>query len=278
MNSAFPYPTSYFQTEAGRMAYTDIGHGPPIVCLHGNPTWAFMYRHLLRDLSNTHRCIAPDYLGFGRSDKPTGASYRPPAQAARIEAFLQHLELEPLTMVVHDWGGPIGLSYALRHPERIARLVITNSWLWPHDKDPWVGSFSRFVGGPIGRVLIRRFNVFAELGLRLGTTRPLSKDVLRAYTSPLDTPERRMPSWEFPRALLAETDWLRSLWTNRSRLRDIDAIIVWGRRDPAFGSTRYLERWTRLLPHARVHETDASHYVAEDLGPRLSDMVLHEER
>jgi len=270
---AFPFPTSYIRVDAGRMAYTDIGTGLPLLFLHGNPTWAYLYRHTVADLCRSYRCVAPDYLGFGRSDKPAGASYRPPAQAARIDVLIQRLELRNLTLVVHDWGGPIGLSHALRHPGRISRLVILNTWMWPHDRDPWIGAFSRFVGGPVGRRLIRHHNAFARWGVPLGTTRSLSREEIDAYADPLDTPERRMPSWVFPRALLRETAWLRALWRHRYQLRDLDAIIVWGTRDPAFGAKRYLQQWTSLFPNAPVHRTQAGHYVPEDLGPGLARRV-----
>lgn len=273
MVKAFPFHTSYLRVDAGRMAYTDIGTGPPLLFLHGNPTWAYLYRHAIAGLCRSVRCIAPDYLGFGRSDKPAGACYRPQAQAARIEALIQHLGLRNLTLVVHDWGGPIGLSYALRHPERVSRLVILNTWMWPHDRDPWIGAFSRIVGGPVGRRLIRRHNAFARCGIPLGTIRPLSREEVDAYTDLLDTPDRRMPSWIFPRALLRETAWLRALWGRRHLLRALDALIVWGMRDPAFGANRYLQRWTSLLPHATVHRTPAGHYVPEDLGLALPRLI-----
>lgn len=271
----FPFPTSYIRVEAGRIAYTDLGNGPPVVCLHGNPTWGLMYRHLLRDLTPAYRCIVPDYLGFGRSDKPAGASYRPPHHATRIEALINHLNLDDITLVVHDWGGPIGLSYALGNADRVSRLVLMNTWLWPNDADPWIAAFSRLAGGRVARPFVRGFNAFAHLALRLGTHRPLPEKILAAYLRPLDSPDRRLPTWTFARSLLTETAWLRSLWSRRRRLRSMDAVVVWGRRDPALGAARYLNRWRRLLPDAHVYETQASHFVPEDLG---TDLVTHIRR
>lgn len=267
-----------YRVDAGQIVYTDEGEGPPMAFLHGNPTSAYLYRHAIAGLSDAYRCIAPDYLGFGRSDQPLDASYRPPAQAARVEALFQHLDLRNLTLVVHDWGGPIGLSYALRHPDRVARIVLMNTWLWPHEADPWISVFSLLAGGAVGRVLIRRYNAFARLGLPLGTARRLAPETLRAYSAPFDTPDRRMPTWVFPRALRTETPWLRSLWQQRRTLRSMDATIIWGRRDPAFGAMRYLSRWTELLPNATVHVTNASHYVPEDLGPDLANLIRRDVR
>ena len=257
------------------MAYTDVGHGPPVLFLHGNPTWAYLYRHLIHALADDHRCVAPDYLGFGRSAKPLDFSYRPRDQAAHIEALCNDLALDDLTLVLHDWGGPIGLSFALRHPERVRRLVLFNTWGWPHDRDPWITAFSLLAGGPVGRVLIRRYNAFARwiLPLAFADRGRLSAEALHAYADPLDTPERRMPSWMFPRALRSETDWLRSLWARRDRIRHHPTLIGWGTRDPAFGADRYFRRWATLFTDATVHRFDVGHYVPEEAGADLAPLV-----
>ena len=275
MSDTFALPTEFFSTGDGALAYTDVGEGPPLLFLHGNPTWAYLYRHLIHGLSPTYRCIAPDYLGFGRSDKPTGFSYRPPAHAAHITALCNHLNLDDLTLVVHDWGGPIGLAMALQHPERVRRLVLFNTWGWAHDGDPWVQGFSYLAGGPLGRVLIRRYNAFARWVLPLAFARRdrLSDAAFRQYTTPLDTPERRMPSWIFPRALRTEAPWLRALWRRRQRLDDCPTWIGWGTRDPAFGGERYVRRWMNAFPNADVHRFQAGHYVPEEMGTSLVPWV-----
>jgi len=131
-----PAVTQTFHTPVGPLAYTDVGTGPPLVFLHGNPTSARLYRHLLRELAPDYRCIAPDYLGFGRSAAPRAFSYRPSAHATLVETLLRDLDLSEITLVLHDWGGPIGLAYALRHPDTVRRLVLMNTWAAP----PWSGS------------------------------------------------------------------------------------------------------------------------------------------
>ncbi len=250
------------------MHYVDEGSGAPVVMLHGNPTWSFLYRHLIRRLAPTFRCIAPDYLGFGRSDKPPEAAYEPPAQAARVEP-------RALTLVVHDWGGPIGLSYALRHPENVRRLVVANSWMWPLDDDAWIALFSRLAGSPLGRTLVLRYNAFARfvMPLAFAERERLSDEAFRHYLAPLATPSDRVASWVLPRALLDETPWLASLWAERDALAHLPMLVVWGMRDPAF-RTRHLRRWIDTFPHARVHPLpDVGHYVPEAVPTLFADLV-----
>jgi haloalkane dehalogenase len=268
--------THTVRTPAGTMAYTDVGSGPPVVLLHGNPTSARLYRHLLPALAPTHRCVAPDLLGFGRSDAPASCSYRPPAHAARVEALLRRLDLDGLTLVLHDWGGPIGLSFALRHPERVRRLVLMNTWMWPLSHRPRVQAASRLVGSAAGRWAVERHNAFVRLVMpaTLGPDAPRCPDWLGPYADALDTRARRRACWTFARSLLADTEWLRRLWTHRDRLADRPVLLCWGRADPAFGTAATLRRWTALFSEARVRSFPRTgHYVPEELGPRLRGPV-----
>ncbi|NCC30859.1 MAG: alpha/beta fold hydrolase, partial [Chloroflexia bacterium] len=162
----YPFASHFFTVPAGRMHYVDEGSGEPIVMIHGNPTWSFLYRNLIKRLQLEYRCIAMDHLGFGLSDKPDQWSYLPKDHAANLAAFIEGLGLQKITLVVQDWGGPLGLSYALNHPDNVARIVIINTWAWPVNRDPYYMAFSGIMGGPIGRVLILRYNFFAWSVLR----------------------------------------------------------------------------------------------------------------
>src|SRR5688572_6908616 len=125
----YPFKSNFLPLDAGQLHYLDEGSGEPIVMVHGTPAWSFLYRNLVKELSRNYRCIVPDHLGFGLSDKPKHWSYKPEAHAQNLKILINYLELKNITLVVHDFGGPIGLHYALEHPENIKRLVIINTWM-----------------------------------------------------------------------------------------------------------------------------------------------------
>ena len=147
----YPFQPHFLELKMGRLHYVDEGQGETLLMVHGNPSWSFGYRHLIQGLADQYRCVAPDHIGFGLSDKPFSWSYKPADQAANLRTFIERLGLENITLIVQDWGGPIGLSYAVEQPENIRRLVIMNTWMWPVSGDPYYWGFSKFIGGPIGR-------------------------------------------------------------------------------------------------------------------------------
>ena len=159
---AYPFAPRAFSLPMGKMSYVDEGEGDPLVMVHGNPSWSFEFRDLIKHFSATHRCIAPDHIGFVLSDKPPVWDYLPQHHAENLEALLESLDLQNITLLFGDWGGPIGCSYAIRHPERVKAVVVTNTWLWSVEDDWYYRAFSGFVGGAVGHWLIRRLNFFAR--------------------------------------------------------------------------------------------------------------------
>jgi len=269
--TTYPFEFHQLDLEMGSMNYVDEGTGEPVVMVHGNPTWSFIYRHLIRQLAPEYRCVAMDHIGFGLSDKPPNWSYRPRDHADNLVALIEALDLTDITLVVQDWGGPIGLSYAVDHPENVKRLVILNSWMWPVDRDWYYLAFSKFMGGPLGRVLIRRFNFFARFLMPqlYGDRRKLTDRIHRHYLEPLAEPDDRKGEWVFPREIVGSTDWLRALWSKRDRLADVSALIAWGMKDFAFREHE-LTAWRHVLPQASVVELeDAGHYVQEEAVEEL---------
>jgi haloalkane dehalogenase len=262
----YPFSSHYFQTPAGAMHYVDEGTGEPIVFVHGNPAWSFEFRNLIKEFSKKNRCIAPDLIGFGLSDKPAGWSYLPKEQAKNLDLFLESFDLNSITLVVGDWGGPIGLSYALSHPEKIKNIIITNTWLWSVRSDWYYQAFSRFVGGPIGRWLIRNHNFFAGTIVRalFADKSRLTPKIHAHYLMPLTKPDERKGSWVFPAEIIGSSDWLQSLWDNHDLLRSKKILIAWGMKDIGFRENE-LKTWMQAFPGAKVVRfEDAGHFVVEE--------------
>jgi haloalkane dehalogenase len=267
----YPFAAHFFKTPAGNMHYVDEGTGEPVVFIHGNPAWSFEFRNLIREFSTTNRCIAPDLIGFGLSDKPAGWSYLPKEHAEYLDCFLESLALDHITLVVGDWGGPIGLSYAIRHPEKVRNIVITNTWLWSVRSDGYYRAFSAFVGGPVGRWLIRNHNFFAGTLVKtlFGDQRRLSPAIHAHYVMPLGTPDERKGSWIFPREIIGSSEWLQSLWDKRDRLMGKNILIAWGMKDIGFRE-KELNTWAGIFPHATIVKfPDAGHFVAEEKPDEL---------
>lgn len=271
----YPFSPKQFSLPMGQMRYVDEGEGEAIVMVHGNPVWSFVYRHLIKGLNGRYRCIAPDHIGFGLSDKPENWSYLPQDHATNLQTLLDTLNLTDITLVVQDWGGPIGLSYAINNPARIKRLVIMNTWLWPVNDDWYYRAFSGFMGGPMGRFLIRRFNFFARSVVRTayGDKRKLTPHIHAHYLNHLPTPASRKGSWVFPGQIIGATPWLGQLWAQRAQLADKPAMFAWGMKDIAFRE-KELQRWQTLFPAATVTRyADAGHYVQDEKGPELAQLI-----
>lgn len=271
----YPFASHYFQTSAGRLHYVDEGQGEVVLMLHGNPAWSFLYRKLIKQLSPNYRCIAPDYLGFGLSDKPVDWNYLPEEHAKNLEALIEHLGLKDITLVVGDWGGPIGMWYAVTHPENVKRLVVTNTWAWPVDKDFHYVSFSAFMGGPIGRFLIRYFNFFVTSFMRVafGDKRKLGEHAHQHFKDALPTATSRKGCYVFPKQIIASTPWLGQLWNKLSVLKDKPALFVWGMKDVAFRE-KELKRWQQVLPNSlTLRLNTVGHFVPEEAPDEMAEAV-----
>jgi pimeloyl-ACP methyl ester carboxylesterase len=263
----YPFAPHFFRTEAGALHYVDEGTGAPIVFVHGNPMWSFQFRNQVKALSGRYRCIAPDHLGFGLSDKPYGWDYLPAHHAAHLEGLLDSLDLTDLTLVVNDWGGPIGLSYAVHHPDRVRNLVVSNTWMWSVKDRFKFRMFSGLLGGFVGRALIKRRNLFANRILKtaFGDPNRLTPHIHEQYLRPLGTPEDRKGSWVFPRQIIGSSEWLASLWAQRGVLGKCRVLLAWGMKDGAFDA-RELAQWTAAFPQSAVARyEDGGHFVSEEL-------------
>jgi haloalkane dehalogenase len=264
----YPFASRYWRTPAGLMHYVDEGEGEPIVMVHGVPTWSFNFRKLIKRLSPRYRCVAMDHLGFGLSDKPPAWDYRPEALAANVAALVDGLGLKRVTLVVHDWGGPVGLSYALERPECVARLVLLNTWMWSTRGNSRQELAARGLSSPVYRLLEERFNFTARAFMPqlMGDGARLSRDIHRHYVEPLRERDDRRGCWSLIRAMMHSGEWLDGLWRRRDRIAGIPALVMWGLRDRAF-TREDLERWRGVFDEADVRALPhVGHFPHEELS------------
>ena len=266
--AAWPYPPRAVTVQGACLHYIDEGAGPLVVFAHGTPTWSFEWRQAIAALRPHCRVVAVDHLGFGLSDRPVDAGYRPEDHAARFRAFIDAVcPTGPLTLVVHDFGGPIALDWALDHPERLAHLVVVNSWMWPLDDDAGMRRKARFAAGVVGRWLYRRLNASLRLVMpsAYGDRRRLTPAIHAQYLAVFpDADSRERVLFALAQALLGSTAFFASLWRRRDRLARVDVQLIWGLRDSAF-PPYFLDRWQQALPHARTTRlADAGHWPHEE--------------
>jgi haloalkane dehalogenase len=260
-----PFESHYLTLPAGRLHYIDAGAGPPVVMVHDTPTSSYVYRHLIPRLAERHRVVAIDHLGFGLSDKPADADYVPAAHARNLELLIEALGLQHIVLVVHDFGGPIGLSYAIEHAANVRGLVLFNTWMWSLAGTP-AERMSRLLSGAFGRFLYTRLNFSPRVLLKAGfaNRRRLTKQVHRHYMDAFPTPATRRAPWVLAKELIGSTAWYEHLRENRARVRAKPALLLWGRKDRAFGPA-YLAQWRAALAGGRVIEfADAGHFVQEE--------------
>lgn len=249
-----------------QLHYMDEGTGPPLLFVHGTPTWSFEWRHLIAGLRDTHRCIAPDNLGFGKSPRPADADYSPAAHADRLREFVTRLGLDDLTLVVHDFGGLIGLPLAIDPPRIVRRLVVINSWMWHLGEDPAVARGARLLGGRLGRFLYERlnFSLRAIMPAAFADRKRLTPEIHQRYLEPFpDARSRGLVLWPLAQALRGPAPHADRLWNARAALSDLPTLIVWGLRDPAL-KPHQLDRWRSALPQAQVVTLEVGHWPQEE--------------
>lgn len=268
----YPFESQWVDLPAGRLHYVDEGEGRPVVLVHGNPTWSFLYRNLIAGLTDEYRCIAPDLLGFGRSEAPREFSYRPADQARAFGRFAERLDIGDAAFVVHDWGGPVALDYATRNPATVAGLVVMNTWMWPRDR-VIDRALAHITNNLLAKRLIVRHNAFARAAL-VAAARPHGRQaptVYRQYLTPLGARRRRYATWVFSHAVTGSRAWLDQLWRRREALTGTPVLLPWGRWDPIHG--RFLDRWQSVFPGALTTVYDTGHFVPEEVGRDLVNSV-----
>ena len=277
----YPFESHWLDLDGVRYHYLDEGpaQAPPIVMLHGNPTWSFYYRDLVSPLSQEYRVVVPDHVGCGLSDKPQDYDYCLAQHIANLEQLIDALALQDVTFVLHDWGGAIGMGYATRHPDNVARLVILNTAAFYQPTLPLRIKLCRL---PIlGDVLLRSLNAFARLALPWAThhTERLTPAVRAGYLAPYDSWHNRIAILRFVRDIPLERhhpsrQTLEQIESNLYLLGQHPMLILWGAEDFVFTVEDYLTQWQARFPFAETHLIpDAGHYVVEDAHERIAAWI-----
>lgn len=281
----WPFAPRHMRVNGWRMHYVDEGTGDPVLLLHGNPTWGFLYRHVIPPVVKSgRRVIVPDMIGFGLSEKPgREQAHSLDGHIADLTSLVRQLGLSRLTVVCHDWGGPTGLGFAMSNPERVRALVVMSTWAWPSPPAefhtrlfPW-----RMMHAPVvGPYLLGRHNVLARRGVYLSV---VDRDKFRQeaqafYEAVLPDPETRLLTWAWPRWIPlddAARAQARFAWLEAELAKSkLPTLIVWGREDDVFDATTFAERFKRLLPHADgPHMVRGRHFLQEDSAPEIAALI-----
>jgi haloalkane dehalogenase len=267
---AYPFQSRWRDVDGARLHYVDEGEGPVVLMVHGTPSWSFLWRHLIAGLRDRYRCVAPDLPGFGLSDKPAGDAYRPEDQARRLAAFVDALALKDITLVVHDFGGPIGLAHAIDRPDNVRRLVLFNTWMWSFVGDRQYERAGRLLASAPGRFLYERARFSVSVLWRHAVSDGgYTRAAHRQYVAPFADRAARHATWIYARELMGSSAWYDALWQRRERIARLPALLVWGLKDPAFA--KLLPRWRTVFEEAEVVELkDAGHAPQET---RASEVV-----
>lgn len=273
---AYPFAAQYLDLDGQRLHYIDEGQGEVWIFVHGTPSWSFDFRHSIKTLSQRYRCIALDHLGFGLSDKPKDGDYSVQAHSRRLERLIEHLGLTRFTLVLHDFGGVIGMDYALRNPDKIERLVLLNTWCWDCSEEPEYRKLRRILKSPLLPVLYRWFNFSARflVPASFGDKKKLSKAIHRHYLAPFANRHQREGTVAFARSLLHDQAWFETLWQQRERLASKPALLIWGMAD-SFILPKYLDKWLTAFPQAKVVKLNGvGHFPQEEAAEEVAQAML----
>ena len=282
----YPFQPKHLDRDGVGLSYLDEGSGEPVVMVHGNPTWSFYFRNLVLALRGSHRCIVPDHIGMGLSDKPPVSQY-PYSLKARIddlEALLDSLGItQNVTLVMQDWGGMIGMGYAARHPGRIKRIVATNTGCTrlPKSKPfPLLLGLGRNTA--FGAWLILKQNYFCRMAVEWCVTRKrlpkVPRGVRAMYLMPYDTPANRVAVLKFVQTIPLKDgdpgfDIVKGVEESTPKFAGTPTLLLWGMKDFVFDK-HFLAEWQRHFPHAETHTwADCGHYLLEDAGEEVIGRV-----
>ncbi|UCD66144.1 MAG: alpha/beta fold hydrolase [Deltaproteobacteria bacterium] len=272
----YPFAAKKISIDGHDLSFLDQGQGKVIIMLHGNPTWSFYYRNLVKQLQESYRVIVPDHMGCGYSDKPQDYPYTLKTHIDNLETLLTELNIDKFSLVLHDWGGAIGMGLAVRKPEKVESIVVLNTAAFRSQRIPLRISLCRIP--LIGDIIVRGFNGFARAALTMAVTHKMEPEVARGYLKPYDSWSHRIAVLRFVQDIpLTPKDpsWqtLMEIESGLTQFQNTPMLILWGGKDFCF-NRHFYDEWLQRFPNAESHFLpDAGHYVLEDSFMKIAPLV-----
>jgi haloalkane dehalogenase len=275
-NKQYPFNPKKFSINGNTLSYLDEGEGIPIVMLHGNPSWSFYYRNLVKILRSNHRVIVPDHMGCGLSDKPQDYPYLLETHIDNADKLLTELGIERFSLVVHDWGGAIGMGLSARRPDGIESFVVMNTAAFRSQKIPLRISICRIP--VLGDILVRGFNGFARGATSMAVSKKMQPEIAQGYLAPYDSWANRIALLRFVQDIPLSPkdiswDTLVAIEESLAQFKNMPMLILWGGKDFCF-TRHFYEEWLQRFPEAKGHFfPEAGHYVLEDAFESLAPLI-----
>jgi len=271
----YPFTSKFMKVNEHHLHYIDEGKGETLLFVHGTPSWSFDFRNLIKKLSTSYRCVAIDHIGFGLSDKPEFYDYSTLNHSNTLEKFIIEKQLQNITLVVHDFGGPIGLNITLNHSSKFKNLVILNSWLWSSSKDSDFIKFSKILRNPILPFLYLNFNFSPRFILPSSFgDKKISKAILKQYTSPFSIKKERKGALAFVHSLLNDQDWFETLWQKRHLIAHKPTLFIWGMKDPVI-KPKNLEKFQSAFTNSKtVRLETCGHFPQEEESEKVYQAII----
>lgn len=271
----YPFTSRYFHINKQQLHYIDEGQGEIILFVHGTPSWSFDFRHIIKKLKANFRCIAIDHIGFGLSSKPPDYNYSTIEHSATLEKFIELLGLKNITLVVHDFGGPVGLHVAEKHPEWIKSIVVINSWLWSSKNDPSYIKLSKILKSPLLPFLYKQLNFSPRFILPASfADKKLNTNLRNQYTKPFSKSSERNGPLAFAKSLLNDQDWFEELWHNKSTISHKPVLFIWGMKDKII-TPAYLEKFSSGFSNPAIFKIEtAGHFPQEEEPEPVTQAII----
>lgn len=264
----YPFNSNYFDINGQKLHYIDEGKGETILFVHGTPSWSFDYRNIIKKLKVQYRCVAIDHIGFGLSDKPEHYDYSTNNHSKTLKKFVLEKQLNNITLVVHDFGGPIGLNFAIQHPEKIKNFVILNSWLWSSENDPDYIKLKKILKSPLLPFLYRHLNFSPRFILpqSFGDNK-LPKKLLKQYTKPFAGKTQRNGALAFAKSLLNDQNWFEELWNKRQTISNKPTLFIWGMKDKVI-RPHNLDKFQNAFTNSKTVKLETSGHFPQEEQPQ----------